>query len=74
MEYVDKFIQMIKNNPAAVFGYIAAFVNLALQLGYLDASQGEAILATVESLALIAGGYVVRAAVVPTRKVKNRDK
>ncbi len=73
MDRAEKVLVWIKNNPVLVFVYIGALLNLAVQLGFLDANASEAILATAESILLVGGGYYVKTKVTPTRKLrKNR--
>ncbi len=58
-------MNLLKTEPALVLGVVAAIVNLIVGLGYLDATNGEAVLSVAESALLMLGAYLVRQKVTP---------
>lgn len=60
-------IDKIRREPVMITAILVAILNLAVGLGYLSQSEGDAVASMLESVVVLALGFVARDRVTPTK-------
>lgn len=59
-------LDKIRREPVLIMAVVVAVLNLAVGLGYLSQSEGDATASMLESVVVLALGFVARDRVTPT--------